>query len=474
MPTPSLRIESIRICGYRAFPELIEVPLKGKSLVLYGENGSGKSSLGKAVRDFLDYRALAVPLDKFRYRHEDPPREDRSVSLTFTDPSVPELVWTPTRRDTSHSEFRDMARSRGWLDYRVVWRASEIQYGDSVDIFRPLVEEILPGCQQGATNETFGINWERIIDMQASKPRRVHNEKLLLRRLQEAIKDFNDSLKGFLPELERHANEFLQAFSPSTKMDLIWSSDVHYNPTIKNKFTHGSIRLKMRDRGGSPLTSPSEFLNEARVTAIGLCLYLAGMARSVPPQRANGTTYPRILILDDVLLSLDMAHRLPLLAILRKHFSSWQVLLLTHDRAWYEIARQQLNGWIHHELFSQQVGNYEQPLLRKDQDHLEWAIDFLVQGHVKAAAVHVRTKFEEVLKWTCEQFGLHVKYHPDPRKIPASDLWGAVSGAKYDQVMPVQRARDAQGKWKWWQPAAVSKPVVPNDLRPPLKIPLPA
>jgi len=463
---PPLRLESIRICGYRAFPHPVEIPLKGKSMVLYGENGSGKSSLGKAVRDFLDYRAAAVAFDTFKYRHSDLPRDDRCVTLTFTDGAKPALVWNHENRDSAHTEFRDMARSRGWLDYRVVWRASEVQYGDSVEIFRALVEEILPGCQRGVSGETFGQAWERILEMAAKKPRRVHAERPLLHRLQAAIKEFNESLKGFLTELESHANELLKSFAPWTKMELTWSSDVRYNPSSHgNKFSHGSIRLRMRDRGGDPLKTPSEFLNEARVTSIGLCLYLAGMARSIPPKRADGTTYPRLLILDDVLLSLDMAHRLPLLRVLRERFASWQVLLLTHDRAWYEIAKQQLNGWAHHELFTQQVGDYEQPMSRADQDHLGWAIDFLVQGHVKAAAVHVRTKFEEVLKWACIELALAVRYHPDPRKVSASDFWAAVSGATYDNIPPVASATDATGKLKWWQPRPDTRSVVATELK---------
>lgn len=463
---PHLRLDSIRICGYRAFPHPVEIALKGKSLVLYGENGSGKSSLGKAVRDFLDYRAAAVPFGTYQYRHANPPREDRCVTLTFTDGAKPPLVWTHEKRDDAHTEFRDMARSRGWLDYRVVWRASEVQYGDSVDIFRALVEEILPGCQRGANNETFGQAWERILEMQAKNPRRVYREITLLNQLRASIKEFNESLKGFLPELETHANKLLSEFAPWTRMALSWSADVRYNPSNhRNKFSHGSIQLSMRDRGGEPLKTPSEFLNEARVTSIGLCLYLAGMARSIPPKRADGTTYPRLLILDDVLLSLDMAHRLPLLRVLRERFASWQVLLLTHDRAWYEIAKQQLNGWAHQELFTQQVGDYEQPMSRSDQDHLCWAIDFLVQGHVKAAAVHIRTKFEEVLKWACHSLGIAVKYHPDPRKVSASDFWAAVSGATYDNIPAVASSTDANGKFRWWQPKPDAESVVSTELK---------
>jgi len=243
-------------------------------------------------------------------------------------------------------------------------------------------------------------------------------------------------------------------------MELKWDGGASYDSRVANKFKLGSIQLRMRDRGGDPLKKPSEFLNEARVTAIGLCLYLAGMARSIPPRRADGSSYPRILVLDDVLLSLDMAHRLPLLRVLRDHFKEWQVLLLTHDRAWYEIAKQQLEGWAHHELFTIRVGDYEQPILREDQDHLYWALQFLQDGHVKAAAVHVRTKFELILKWACESLGLPVKYRQEAHKIPASDFWAALKSAVIEIAPPPGFHRAADGKVNWWQPKAIRERVV--------------
>lgn len=480
----TLRIAGVKLQSYRAFPNSVTLWLashtpegkvtgKGKHLLLYGENGSGKSSFGKALRDILDFRTDAVVFDEYKYRHTDPPDEDRHVTLIFDDPSVDHLVWKPEVEGTGgrykgHPFFVDMARCRSWLDYRRVWRASEVQYGDSVEIFSALVEEILPSCQMGTTNETFGQVWATILQMANKNPRRIHAERPLLKSLVESIERFNDFAKTFLTELESYANQLLREFAPWTEMDLKWEGDVGYNPSSHtSKFSLGSVRLRMRDRGGDPLKKPSEFINEARVTAIGLCLYLAGLARSIPPSRADGATYPRLLILDDVLLSLDMTHRLPLLKLLKGDgFQSWQIFLLTHDRAWYEIAKQQLGeGWAHYELFSQQVGDYEQPILCKDQDHLMQAIDFLHDGNVKAAAVHVRTKFELVLKSACNELGLAVKYHPDPRKMPASDFWEAVNGATFDKIPPVGRKVTDDGKQYWWQPKIDRTSVVPLELK---------
>lgn len=464
-----LRLAAIRICSYRGFPHPVEIKLAapgghGRSLLLYGENGSGKSSIGKAIRDFLDLRSGAVSFDDFKYRHANPPDPQRAIKLLFDDPALSNLEWKPAGRDTTHSQFKDMARARGWLDYRVVWRASDVQFGDSIDVFRQLIEEILPSCQRGVSNETFGQTWEKIHELADKNPRLFGRERALVSQLRELLKQFNDSLNGFLPELEKQANEFLAEFAPWTSMEIKSARDCHYDTAAHSrKFSDGSVRLRMRDRDGNPLNKPSEFLNEARVTAIGLCLYLAGMARSVPPKRSDGSTYPRLLVLDDVLLSLDMAHRLPLLRVLREHFKNWQVLLLTHDRAWYEIAKQQLEGWAHHELFCIRVGDYEQPILREDQDHLYWALQFLQDGHVKAAAVHVRTKFELILKWACELLGVPVKYRQESHKIPASDFWAAVKSAKIS-ITPPPCFKNVKGKVIWYQLKAIEQRIVPLAL----------
>jgi hypothetical protein len=252
-------------------------------------------------------------------------------------------------------------------------------------------------------------------------------------------------------------------------VSLEWVAGASYDSGARGqKFRPGTVKLKMQDRDGAPLTSPSEFLNEARITAIGLCLYLAGMSRSVPPQRTDGSRYPRLLVLDDVLLSLDMVHRMPLLNVLKSsRFTEWQVLMLTHDRSWYEIAKQELGGdkWAHCELFARRVGDYDQPLVREDHDHLLQAIDFLEAGHVKAAAVHVRTRFEEVLKSACTRLELRVRYQPDPRRVKARDFWDAVSAATWDDIPSVRHATDSKGKLRWWQPEARATAVVPPKLK---------
>ena len=99
-----------------------------------------------------------------------------------------------------------------------------------------------------------------------------------------------------------------------------------------------------------------------------------------------------------------------------------------------------------------------------DEDHLYRALWFLEMGQVKAAGVHVRAAFEIILKSACYDFGLPVKFHADPRKVPASDLWAAVKPAEYDVLPPMQYAVNGKGKVVSWQPKKKRERVVPPAL----------
>ena len=87
--------------------------------------------------------------------------------------------------------------------------------------------------------------------------------------------------------------------------------------------------------------SPRLTLSEGFRNSLGLCIFLA-MAK-----RVSDTERP--LFLDDVVVSLDRAHRGMILELLEKEFSDRQVVIFTHDREWYTELRNQLehNGrWL--------------------------------------------------------------------------------------------------------------------------------
>ncbi len=48
-----MRIQKVTINKYKAFTKSEEIPINGKNVFIYGENGSGKSSFYYALKDFF-------------------------------------------------------------------------------------------------------------------------------------------------------------------------------------------------------------------------------------------------------------------------------------------------------------------------------------------------------------------------------------------------------------------------------------
>ncbi len=77
------RITKLDISNFRAFFVSYTIELnKGENLLIYGENGSGKSSLFKAVNNFLSSSQNTA----FDYvRHHNIDTEEGNVAFTFND-----------------------------------------------------------------------------------------------------------------------------------------------------------------------------------------------------------------------------------------------------------------------------------------------------------------------------------------------------------------------------------------------------
>ena len=86
--------------------------------------------------------------------------------------------------------------------------------------------------------------------------------------------------------------------------------------------------------------SPRLTLSEGYRNSLGLCIFLA-MAKQVED-------IERPLFLDDVVVNLDRNHRGMIQELLEREFSDRQVIIFTHDRAWYTELRNLLpeDRWI--------------------------------------------------------------------------------------------------------------------------------
>jgi hypothetical protein len=256
------------------------------------------------------------------------------------------------------------------------------------------------------------------------------------RQLRDRISSFNSGLAARSAEIEDTANSFIHKFDQTLEISLSYEVAASFPSDLNEVWTELPRLWLKASYLGAQLDHPALLLNEARLSAIAIAIYLSALKIETPASAGAAVPFPRLLVLDDVLIGLDMANRLPVLELIQNEFvnEGWQVFLMTFDRAWYELAKQRVvNGqWKFVELYSVRFEDYEKPIIVKDQDHLERALDFLLQGEVKAAVAHVRTEFELILKKACEDFYIPVPYKPNPAMLAASELWSALKSATFE------------------------------------------
>src|SRR5215212_9152993 len=95
-----MKITKIQLKNYRAFhgnSYTIDLP-KGENLIVFGENGSGKSSLYFALRDFFTVDKSEMHINKPPYRNFFATRPETFIKIKFSDNKTYE--WSSARDTT--------------------------------------------------------------------------------------------------------------------------------------------------------------------------------------------------------------------------------------------------------------------------------------------------------------------------------------------------------------------------------------
>jgi energy-coupling factor transporter ATP-binding protein EcfA2 len=435
-----LRIDSLALRDFRAFPgpaeitiELVANHKRGTNLLLYGENGAGKSSLFEALRGLFARR----PDNGFFKREKNvfsaQPDVDAVVSVKFTDGGDP-ARWTIAShpgRVGGDPRVVLTAQRAAMLDYRALLDTNYGQGRDEPNLF-DIAMELLLADWPLASGDTLGELWNKT---QAAKPYIGWSDTAV----QAACVTFNTEFAAAVDALTPFARNLLRDLvGEHLTLDQLEYGTVAYQNAHQRRdriFTGRLLRPRITYRAHG-LARPQLFLNEARQSALALAVYLS--ARLACTQRAPETA-PKLIVLDDLLIGLDQSNRLPVLDALMKHFGDWQIVILTHDRTWFEMARAHLDpkeDWAHLELHEAPTSaSTSMPVVRRlgpgaADSALDQAEAFCDQGHIAAAATYARTAFELGLRLWAERGSVPVRFRIDPRDVSTDDLISAIRRAK--------------------------------------------
>lgn len=362
------KITSIKIENFKFFKEeLLEIK-DGKNLLIYGENGSGKSSFYHAVKYFAYKRAKEdYTADESKYKNIMMQEDDIGVSFT------------PSNLNFKYSFF---------INYQILQNIIE-----SKDLFQVIYRDL---------DFEFQILFSEVFALMKSLEDNIKIETRDIKIVQNLKRDINDALRAILDSLKSEANKTIEAFGEKLQIDFDYE-DLLLNVETKgvNSFEFPQIKIKLVE----PIdVEPNIYLNEARGKAISLSLYLAMMKLSL--QNASETD-TKLLVLDDFLLSFDMGNRSFIMKYIFENFGDFQMIILTHNLLFYELVKKLYisfgiqNKWLEMKLYPRENidGSIEAKIYLQSLNYLDKAKNELKKDNpdLDIAGNNTRKALEKII-----------------------------------------------------------------------------
>lgn len=416
-----MKIKSIQFFDYRAFfngeNDQYLLNIEEKNLLIYGENGSGKTSFYRGLKDFFHGEDFAV--------HNQTPRLNEGfIEVRFSDGAIERLEGSGLK--PAKAEVLNTPKLNSFLSYKELLRTHLVD-SEEINLFELLVNGLL-GEHTLASLGKLSDAWQNEKSKSFEAEADIINQSLEKGEInkeeaEEQIDIAKDNLKN---EHDKFADEFNQLLVQiNDKLKAILN---YFNQNLEVEIKLDSVdwgnpensKITLSVKHFGIIISPhQDFLNEARLSAIAISIYLSAIKLN-PTQNAI-----KLLCLDDIFLGLDMSNRLPLLEILKKEFDDWQVILTTYDRHWFEAAKLELGttSWKHIEMYSTPNDNpsFEHPIIINDSDnYFNKAKKYYKAKDYPACLNYLRKELERLIK---ERLPEEKVRHFDGQPHKLSHLW---------------------------------------------------
>jgi hypothetical protein len=354
-----VRINRIKIANYRFFRDEFEITFDGANLLIYGENGSGKSTIYHAL-EFLTKRSFnSIAAEKNIFCEDGEPL----IEFDFTNGRELIIHSDLTELPAGFDFIKDLFVFTPMLDYKKLLKVHYTTVSaDKINVY-DMLRELFAGYEV--------------------------EDGLVLSDIKEPTRYF-DSLSQIINKvLLDEANKILEMFDHDIRVEKF---------TFKTEFTPDNrlepvinIEVNYRDQ---QIDSYHIFLNEARLSALAVALYFAAIKALFGTLKNESL---KMLVLDDLLISLDMSNRLKLLEILKAEFSDFQIFFFTHDKEMFEIYKNKMS-WEKYELYMDDNADIPSAIIKKGTSETERAKEFYAAKEYDCCALQLRKGFEKLLK----------------------------------------------------------------------------
>ncbi len=456
----SWKIDEIIIENFKFFKEKFVLPVKGRNVLIFGENGAGKSSIFWSVYTFMQTAFKEKPEAVKYFTHSHPenlrnrfshPNDDSSISIAFDNGKGT----IHTKLLANNAFFGDCQNARhfveqsaitsDFLNYKFISKLFDFNNSEENDVFPIFLKEVLPVLTfqepfvrigDGSIGSNSSLEWWRYLnDFDSYLKKNVKHPNTYNQSVPEyskylsLLEQFDKLFRVELGLIIQQANYLLKSkFHFNVELCYEYTG-LKFNERVPDRKKSRTQRLefpklilsaKMTDKGvvdNTEIKHPKSFFNEAKITAMGLAMRLAILGRRTPIDEACA-----VLFIDDMLISLDMSLRKIVVPLILEYTNSWQVFIFTHDRSLFGIYSHEIKRlsqiikivndnktegeddksapkWVEYELYALGEENEEPvPFLAESKDLLEKAKDHLKHCRIPECANALRKCYEQCLK----------------------------------------------------------------------------
>ncbi len=445
----SWRINNIRIKNFKFFKDEFMLNVDGKHLLLYGENGSGKSSIYWSLYTHYQScykRPIREDAQKYFIVGNDQNLRNRFCNDADGSSIIVEFISDDHRtKSFEDSDVRcnttadgDMfmnftSGSSSFMNYKFLSSIFDFKNSEKPEIFSIFKSDIFPALVfrpsphfihiDGTSPEhvTTADYWWKYLDANLKNLKRGENPKYILKtsdefkRYEKLLEEFNKQMGDTITLIEEKTNEKIEHdFHLNSKIQITYKpayikgQKVGPETDINLKLCPPQIIVKAKIISNGLLEThkevahPRSFFNEATLT----CMAVAMRFAVVDLMYHGDETVASALILDDLLISLDMSTRLSVIDVILAYQEKYQILLFTHDYAFYDILKSRIGDmgnkseWLFREMYrkDESLASIPTPLIIDDDSAYTKALAYYCKNDYAASANALRRECEEQMK----------------------------------------------------------------------------
>ena len=497
------KISQITLSNFKFFGKEEVINIKDH-LLLYGENGSGKSSLFWGIYTLLE-ASFKQPIETDKYFQAFGTNDESLVNIYATKKICPNTnkehcdSYIKIKSDNNteyvlslldsticgNANAQESRKATDFINYQSIFKFQDFKNSEPPDLYEVFNYSVLPYVTfpsfpiKGKTLTNAGLMWEEY-KKGPGKTINYKGDTILVYKHSPEYKNFiafekhfNENFTKLIEFINAHASDYVKKLGYDIKFELKYIPPTHIKKDKNYEWTAFHINLIITSYNGQivQIKKPQSFLNEAKMSAIAVAIRLAIIDQRIGEAAPDAL---KVLVLDDLMISLDMGNRDKLMDLLLDDFANrYQILFFTHDRMLFDFVdykikqHKQNEKWLRKEMYvgEDDITKQEYPVIIDGEcDSYIKAQKYYKAKDYVASALYIRKTLEEFIvnllpKEYCKS--------ADGKFIELNSLWKRL--LKYSNSIPEDiKRRFSQSKLIVLNPSAhyqkLSFPIYRKEL----------